>query len=599
MMPDKAGQAGLPAIAFSDFSFTYRSQTEPTLRNITLTVRQGEKILIAGPSGSGKSTLAHCINGLIPHAFKGAASGSLGLMGKNIFGAASSGSESSVNIFDISKIVGTVLQDTDGQFVALSAAEDIAFAAENDCVPLAEMKQWVLQAAKLVRIEEHLAKSPHDLSGGQKQRVSLAGVLTNNVDILLFDEPLANLDPASGTYAIELIDRIHRETGKTIIIVEHRIEDALHCPLDRIIIIEKGRISADLPPDALLSSELLTKTGLREPLYLSALRYAGLSITREQQPEHISRLRLNNSDVGQLRVWAEQETAPARTAQSQHGGTLLEVKDVSFHYPEDYRRQMVLSAVSFSIKPGERVSLVGKNGAGKSTLAKLITGFYEATVGSISFEAHDMALLSIKERAERIGYVMQNPNQMISFPAVFDETALALRSRGVSEAEVKERVYEALRVCGLYPFRNWPVSALSFGQKKRLTIASILVMGVSLLILDEPTAGQDFRHYSEIMAFLRRLNQEQGLALLMITHDMHLMLEHTTRAIVIAEGRLLADASPAAVLTNDELIGKANLKRTSLYDLALKADMKNPQAFVQRFIDYEETNANDKQGGCV
>ena len=599
MMLDKAGQAGLPAIVFRDFSFIYRSQTEPTLHNIDLTVRQGEKILIAGPSGSGKSTLAHCINGLIPHAFKGAASGSLALMGKNIFGGASGGSESSVSIFDISKIVGTVLQDTDGQFVALTAAEDIAFAAENDCVPLAGMKQQVLEAAKLVRIEEQLAKSPHDLSGGQKQRVSLAGVLTNNVNILLFDEPLANLDPASGTYAIELIDRIHRETGKTIIIVEHRIEDALHCPLDRIVIIEKGRISADLPPDALLSSELLTKTGLREPLYLSALRYAGVSITREQQPEHISRLSLNNGDAGRLRAWAERETTLARTARPRYGDTLLEVKDVSFHYPEDPRRQTILNAVSFSIKPGERVSLIGKNGAGKSTLAKLITGFHEATAGSLSFEAHDMALLSIKERAERIAYVMQNPNQMVSFPGVFDETALALRSRGMPEAEVKERVYEALRVCGLYPFRNWPVSALSFGQKKRLTIASVLVMGVSLLILDEPTAGQDFRHYSEIMAFLRRLNQEQGLALLMITHDMHLMLEHCTRAIVIAEGRLLADASPAAVLTNDELIGKANLKRTSLYDLALKADIKNPQAFVQRFIDYEETNANDKQGGYV
>jgi energy-coupling factor transport system ATP-binding protein len=588
MAPDKAGQAETPTvIAFSDFSFTYRSQTEPTLHNIRLTVRQGEKILIAGPSGSGKSTLAHCINGLIPHAFKGAASGSLALMGKDIFGGENENkSERSVSIFDISKIVGTVLQDTDGQFVALTAAEDIAFAAENDCVPLAMMKQRVLEAATLVRIEEQLAKSPHDLSGGQKQRVSLAGVLIDNVDILLFDEPLANLDPATGAYTIELIERIHRETGKTIIIVEHRIEDVLHCPLDRIIIIEKGRISADMPPDALLSSGLLSKAGLREPLYLSALRYAGSPITREQEPEHISRLRLNNDDAGQLRIWAEQEIAPMQTTPP-HRDTLLEVKDVSFHYPEDPRQYMVLNEVSFSIKRGEQVSLIGKNGAGKSTLAKLITGFYKATAGSFSFEAHDMASLSIKERAERIAYVMQNPNQMISFPGVFDEVALALRSQGMPEAEVKDRVYEALRVCGIYPFRNWPVSALSYGQKKRLTIAAVLVMGVSLLILDEPTAGQDFRHYSEIMAFLRRLNQEQGLALLMITHDMHLMLEHTTRAIVIAEGRVLADAPPAAVLTNDELISKANLKRTSLYDLALKAGIKNPQAFVQRFIDYE------------
>jgi energy-coupling factor transport system ATP-binding protein len=583
--------AGATAVAFSGFTFTYRSQAAPTLYNINLTVRRGEKILIAGPSGSGKSTIAYCINGLIPHAFKGTVSGSLSLMGKNILQnelatgrAAPTESAAPTGIFDISKIVGTVLQDTDGQFVALTAAEDIAFAAENDCVALDEMKQRVWDAARLVRVEEQLAKSPHELSGGQKQRVSLAGVLMNQVDLLLFDEPLANLDPATGKYAIELIDRLHRETGKTIIIVEHRIEDVLHRPVDRVIIIEKGQVSADLPPADLLASDTLTKTGLREPLYLSALRYAGVSLNPDKQPEHIARLCLDEPDCARLKAWAAAVPQARETALPE---ALLEVKNISFYYPEDARKQMVLDAVSFSIGKGERVSLVGKNGAGKSTLAKLITGFHAPTAGAFSFMGKNLAAFSIKERAGHIGYVMQNPNQMISFPNLFDEVALALRSRGVAEDEVRERVHEALRVCGLYTFRNWPVNALSFGQKKRLTIAAILVMGVSLLILDEPTAGQDFRHYSEIMDFLRRLNREQGLALLMITHDMHLMLEYTTRAIVIANGKVLADAAPADVLTNDALIDEANLKRTSLYDLALKAALPNPRGFVQRFIDYE------------
>jgi energy-coupling factor transport system ATP-binding protein len=571
---DSQGPAQIPVLSFDDFTFTYKAQIEPTLYDIRLSVRRGEKILILGPSGSGKSTLVHCINGLIPHAFSGKREGSLSLLGKET---------GSLGIFDISKKVGTVLQDTDGQFVGLSAGEDIAFAAENDCIPTGEIHRRVIEAARLVRIEDHLGKAPQDLSGGQKQRVSIAGVLIDAVEILLFDEPLANLDPAAGQEAIELIDTLHRETGKTVIIVEHRLEDALHRPVDRIVVIAEGRIIADLPPAELLAKDVLRKTGIREPLYLSALRYAGIEIRPEMQPESVQTIQFDRQRLGN---WADSLPVPAP---EEHRPALLEVRDLDFYYPRDLEKRPVLEGVSFTLAKGECVSLVGKNGVGKSTLAKLICGFNQPVSGSIRFGGQDLTGLSIKERAERIGYVMQNPNQMISHSLIFDEAALGLRARGIDEQEIRERVGEVFSICGLYSFRNWPVSALSFGQKKRLTIASILVMGVSLLILDEPTAGQDHRHYSDIMEFLQKLNREQGLSFLLVTHDMHLMLEYTHRALVLAGGKLLASGLPAEILTDDSLVEAASLKRTSLYDLALRAEITDPRAFVRHFINYEDS----------
>ncbi|MDR1900505.1 MAG: DUF3744 domain-containing protein [Treponema sp.] len=595
------------ALSFLNFGFTYKAQAEPTLFGINLTVYRGEKICVLGPSGSGKSTLANCVNGLIPHAFPGQITGALSVMGEDSRG---------LTIFDLSKKVGTVLQDTDGQFVGLSAGEDIAFAAENDMVPVDEMRRRVRAAAELVRIEDFLARQPQELSGGQKQRVSMAGVLLDEVDILLFDEPLANLDPAAGKQAIELIDELHRKTGKTVLIVEHRLEDVLHRGVDRIVVMDRGRIIADDTPAAVLSSGILKRTGIREPLYLSALRYAGVSFGPKDHPEDPRRI---SFDPQRLRNWDEgmadgEAGAPA--------APLLEIRDLSFSYEASLSGGKnaagagpVLDRVSFTVNRGDCLALVGKNGAGKSSLAALICGFYRPRSGSIIFDGRDMAGLSIKERADRVGHVMQNPNHMISFPLIYDEAALGLRARGIGEGEIRERVHEIFRICGLYPFRTWPVSALSFGQKKRLTIASILVLGPSLLILDEPTAGQDFRHYSEIMEFLLDLNRKRGVTLLLITHDMHLMLEYCNRAVVIAGGRIVAGGSgdesgesggpspgealtPAAVLTDDRIVEAASLKRTSLYDLALRAGIADPRKFVGRFIRHDRETRGGRTGGA-
>ena len=559
-----------PVIEFVDFSFQYRAQAKPTLNNINLTIYEGEKVLVVGPSGSGKSTLSNCINGLVPFSHEGEITGSLKIKGKET---------KKSSIFELSNSVGTVLQDPDGQFIGLTVAEDIAFKLENDCVSQEEMKEKVKVVSEIVGIDTHLDSAPYSLSGGQKQRVTLAGVMVSDVDILLFDEPLASLDPATGKSAIELIDKIQKKTNKTILIIEHRLEDVLHCPVDRIIVVNNGSIAADITPAELLSSNLLNEIGIREPLYITALKYAGCEITSEINPEHIDNLKIDSCKE-KLKEWYEETSEDTEEIKNE---TILEMRDVKFGYDKG---KEILHGVSFKVNKGEMVSVVGRNGAGKSTISKLICGFYKPTSGKILFDGRDLIDDTIKERAEKIGMVMQNPNQMISKTMIFEEVALGLRVRGVNEEEVKERVFETLKICGLYEFRNWPISALSFGQKKRVTIASILVLNPEVIILDEPTAGQDFKHYTEIMEFLKELNKK-GVTIIMITHDMHLMLEYTNRAIVLSNGLKLADDTAANVLTDNKVIEEANLKETSLYELAIKANLNNPRNFVKKFIDYD------------
>lgn len=562
-----------PVVEFVNYTFRYRTQAAPTLSDINLTIHEGEKILIAGPSGSGKSTLANCINGLAPFSYPGEIAGSLRILDRD---------PKELGLFGLSKLVGTVLQDTDHQFIGLTVGEDIAFALENDCVAQPEMRERVGAAAATVGVLTQLGQSPQALSGGQKQRVSIAGVLVDDVKILLFDEPLANLDPATGKYAMELIDRIHRETDITVIIIEHRLEDVLHRSVDRIVVMDEGKIIADAAPCVLLSSDILKEAGIREPLYLTSLKYANCPVSPSDHPESIDTIALEASGR-RLREWFESTPAGIVRPES---APVLELENISFGYRTSGR---VLHDISLSVRKGEIVSIVGRNGAGKSTLSKIICGFEKADEGRVLLDGRDIGKDSISERASKIGMVMQNPNHMISRPMISDEVALGLVTRGWSKEQTALQVEKTLKVCGLYPFRNWPVSALSYGQKKRVTIASILVLNPGIIILDEPTAGQDFRHYTEFMEFLLKLNREEGTTIIMITHDMHLILEYTTRTIAMSEGRIIADGTPAAILTNDEVIAEASLKRTSLYDLAIKAGIDDSLAFVQHFIDYDRS----------
>lgn len=560
-----------PIIEFENFQFQYFSQMEPTLHDINLKIYHGEKVLIVGPSGSGKSTMGHCINGLIPFSYKGEIEGSLKINGFET---------RDENIFKLSKMVGTVLQDSDGQFIGLTVGEDIAFALENECEKQDRMKEVVQTVADMVDMGELLKSSPFELSGGQKQRVSFAGVMVDDVDVLLFDEPLANLDPATGKTAVDLIDKIQKKYNKTVIIIEHRLEDVLYRDVDRIVVVSDGRIVADMSPDELVSSNFLIDLGIREPLYATALKHAGIKVTPDLHPG-----RMDTLDIvpikEQIHKW---DDATEKVNVYPETKNVLTVENLSFQYTSTRK---ILQNINFSIKSGEMLSIVGTNGAGKSTLAKVICGFVTEDEGDIKFNGESLKGKTIKERSQYIGYVMQNPNQMICKPMIYDEIALGLRIRGVDEDTIKEKVTKAMDICGILPFKSWPVSALSYGQKKRVTIASVLVLEPSILILDEPTAGQDYRHYTEIMEFLRDLNK-QGVTIILITHDMHLMLEYTDHAIVISEGKKIGDGTAVDILTNEDIANRANLKITSLYELAIKAEIENPTAFVQKFIDYEK-----------
>jgi len=562
-------------IEFNNYSFQYYEQSEPTLKNINLSIKKGEKVLILGPSGSGKSTLGNCINGLIPFAHKGKIEGKLiveGIENKN------------ASLFELSNHVGTVLQDSDGQFIGLSVGEDIAFALENDLVPQTEMKARVQEIGNLVDMGHLLKQNPHDLSGGQKQRVSLAGVMVGDADILLFDEPLANLDPRTGKVAIELIDSI-ASAEKTVIIIEHRLEDVLHKKVDRIIVMNDGCIIMDDTPDNVLASNILGKYGIREPLYLTAAKYAGVKVTADLKPASINTFAVDKCK-DQINKWYEENHV---RPQKDNLIPLLEIKNISFSY--DGVRP-ILQDINATINEGEMVSIVGKNGAGKTTLSSILCGFIQPDKGQVIMGGEDLSKYSISERAEFIGIVMQNPNQMISKTMIFDEVALGLRIRQVPENQIKEKVYEVLKICGLYEYRNWPISALSFGQKKRVTIASILVLNPKILILDEPTAGQDYYHYSLMMEFLKQLN-DNGQTIILVTHDMHLMLEYTNRAIVISDGKKLADQKSYEVLCDLDLTKQANLKETSLFELAVKLELEDPLKFVECFIHYDRRVRNE------
>ncbi|MFW3496711.1 ABC transporter ATP-binding protein [Aerococcus viridans] len=563
-----------PAIEFKNISFKYASQADLNLMDISFSIKQGEKVLIIGASGSGKSTIGKIINGQIPNTFEGDLTGQVLINGAN---------SASKSIFDLSLSVGTVLQDTDAQFVGLTVAEDLAFALENDQVDQASMVSSVAAWANALDLVDLLDLAPQSLSGGQKQRVSIGGVLIDESPIVLFDEPLANLDPASGLATMELIAKLNQEKELTTIVIEHRLEEALIADFDRILVIDSGRLLADVSVDALLRSDLLAKIGVRQPLYLDAFGYAGVNVG---DISHLGRFQPNMVTAGvqdRLSKWLADN---AVTTQVRADKPILVMDHVNFSYDST----PLISDLNLTINAGDMVSIVGTNGAGKSTLAKLICGFERPDSGRITLFQENLDGLSIKEIADSVGYVMQNPNLMISKNILFDEVSSGLVNRGLYENDadgLAEKVADALRICGLYPYRNWPISALSYGQKRRATIASILVLDPKVLILDEPTAGQDYKHYTDMMRFIKGLNRDQGITILMITHDMHLIQEYTNRTIVFHDGQVMGDMRPAAVLTNENLMAQAHLAPTSLYDLGQVVADIDAMDFIDRFIQFE------------
>lgn len=566
-------------ISFKNFSFKYNNVVDKTLKNINITINKGEKVLIVGPSGSGKSTLSHCINGLIPFSHSGEIEGELTIDNIKPY-------EESLS--DVSKKVGTIMQDQDSQFIGLSVGEDVAFNFENDAIPVDEMKVKVVNTLELVNMKDFINSSPYELSGGQKQRVSLAGVLGSDASVLLFDEPLANLDPASGKEIMELINNIHKNTNKTIIIVEHRIEDVLDQPFDKVIVIDKGEVKGIGTPDEILKSNLLENSGLREPLYVSAMKYANCDLCKVNNLRDFSNL--NKECKKNIDNWFNNKSKNSFENNYNKEEKILEAKNLTFSHNEI---KNTLEDISFHLNKCEILAVLGNNGAGKSTLCRVLTGILKHKEGNIFLNNECIDSWNIKKRGSSIGYVMQNPNQMISQHMIKDEIALGLKCRGYSKEEIDTKVEDVLKICGLYPYRNWPVQALSYGQKKRVSIASILAINPEVIILDEPTAGQDHKHYTEFMEFIKSL-ADKGISIVLITHDMQLALEYCDRAIVLSNGKKIADDKPSCILTDQNIIKQANLKETSLSTLAKTINIERPSDFVQFFIDYERQVKNNE-----
>ncbi|CAM3175649.1 ABC transporter ATP-binding protein [Leuconostoc rapi] len=547
-----------PIIDFQHVTFKYHAQAEPTLNDISFQIYPGEKVLIAGASGSGKTTLLRLLNGLIPQAYAGDTQGTLTLHGKNILDQ---------TLFELSLQAGTVLQDSDAQFVGLTVAEDIAFALENDHQPVSHIKAEVAKWATRFGLGDRLNLAPQVLSGGQKQRTSMAGVLVDDGKLLLFDEPLASLDPAAGVVAMDMIDKLQSERDLTVVIIEHRIEEVLRANVDRVIVMAGGRIVANGTPTEIIKAGILPENGLDEPLYVQLLRQAHIDVSRLS---HVANV--NQIDVVEQKTAIESLKKPVKS--NTHQIVKLVVKDLDFGYDKNSPLFKKLNTV---INQGEILGIVGKNGSGKTTLSHLLTGFLVPDTGDIILDGESVLQQSIKERADNIGYVLQNPNHMITKATVFDEVASGLILRHVSSDDIEKRVREILKLIDLDAMRHWPIAALSFGQKKRLTIAAVLVLKPQILILDEPTAGQDATHTNELLQFLTKINQQEKTTVVIITHDMHLLANFVERALVIVDGQLLADTTPSELLANEALVKLASLRTTSVYQLANRLDITHPE----------------------
>ena len=554
-----------PIISFKQFTFKYETQQKPTLIDINLDIYPGEKILILGPSGSGKSTLGNCINGLIPNHFEGTISGECIIDNQLV---------TEHYIFDISKSVGTILQDSDAQFVGLSVGEDIAFSLENQAVSQVEMAQKVYHAAEIVGVSDMLNQLPYALSGGQKQRVAMAGILHENIKILLLDEPLAALDPKMGEKMVELIDQLNQKKQLTTVVIEHRLEEVLHRSIDRIVLMDKGRIVTITTPNELLHSSLLKEYGIREPLYISALKNIFADVALPEQIDSLDYIDLSNP-----RLIFTNEITTKDQLTNDTMPKLVEIDHVAFSYD----KRPFISIDKLMISAGERIAILGENGSGKTTLARLLTGVCQPNAGQIKRMGNPTTL---KEIAGLIGYVMQNPNHMLVEDIVYDEVKLALEKRNYSETEIDEIVRDVLEITGLYSRRNWPINALSYGQKKRVSVAVVLALRPKCIILDEPTAGQDYAHYREMMEFVQSLNDDYQMTVIFITHDMHLALEYTDRAIVMEDGKIIADDATFSILNNDQLLERASLKKTSIFKLANKQNL-DIESFIRTFIEME------------
>ncbi|WKZ38264.1 MAG: ABC transporter ATP-binding protein [Anaerolineales bacterium] len=522
-------------LVIENLSFKYRTRPELAIEDISFELKQGELLLIAGSSGCGKTTLARCINGLIPRSYRGERKGKALLYGRDV---------AEMQIAEMAQMVGTLLQDPERQIVASNVFNEIAFGPENLGMPREEIIERVDRVMKRLNLEYLLERETFNLSGGEKQKVALAGVLTMNPSILLLDEPLASLDPASAHEALQVFRSLADE-GKTVILVEHRVEDALETNPDRLLYMEDGRIK-----------------------YLGPIRDLPRSIDHRQ-------VKLPAPWVVQRVKAMEIPSAAPKQRVADRDESMIVFEDVDFRYGEEY--PWILQNVNLTIYRGDLIALLGPNGAGKSTLVKHAIGLLKPTRGRVLVEGQDTRKMSVAQIARVLGYVFQSPTHMLYAPTVREELEFGPKNLNFELSQIDKSVDESLSTVNLKGLEEYPPLGLSFGQQKRTTIAAVLAMRSKILIMDEPTAGQDFANYTRFMeALCSSSNGAQSIlsahfdSTLFITHDLDLAVTYANRVLLFGDKHIVADGAPEEVLKDIDVLLKYRVRPTSLLRLNLE-----------------------------
>jgi energy-coupling factor transport system ATP-binding protein len=528
------------SIRVSHLSYTYRARTTPALIDINAEFRPGQVTLIAGASGCGKTTLLRCINGLIPNSYaNGQLAGMVSLFEQD---------NATMPLAQISQVVGTVLQDPEQQIIASQVMNEIAFGLENLALPREQIHERIHKVARFLHIEDLLGRETFRLSGGEKQKVALAGVLAMRPQALLLDEPLASLDPASGYEALQMLREL-ADSGIAIIIIEHRVEDVLHIQPEHCIYMSAGRITFDGDAAGLVQAVDWREIKLPARLVMQRLR--------QTQP-------------------AQAATPPALHNIPVNTPPLIEFQKVSFQYPDGPE---VLHDVSFHVRRGDRIALLGPNGAGKTTLVKHAIGLNKPTRGQVLIEGRDSKTLSVAQIARGVGFVFQSPSHMLFAPTVREELAFGPRNIGMDQATITRNVAQALAAVNLPGYEDLPPLSMSFGQQKRVSIASVLTMHPRVLVLDEPSAGQDYANYTHVMNDMVGVGTGAGTdagdgavpsqpyeSVIFITHDLDIAITYANRILLIAEGQVVADDAPPIVLQDRALLERCRVRPTSLLE---------------------------------
>jgi energy-coupling factor transport system ATP-binding protein len=516
-------------LVIENLSFRYRDRQGSAIHNISFDARPGEVLLIAGASGCGKTTLIRCINGLIPRSYKGEISGRITVFDEEV---------KEWPLSRISQRIGTVLQDPERQILGTKVLNEVAFGLENLGLPREEIYQRVQEALDLLEISHLRERDTYTLSGGEKQKVALAGVVAMRPSILLLDEPLASLDPASAWDSLNTV-RFLANQGMTVLLVEHRIEDVLRIEPERVMFMSEGEIR-----------------------YLG--NFSGLS-----KVVNYREVKLPAQDIVER---AREEPAPPKlsllpsvAASSNGADPLVKFEDVAFGYDPENE---VLHGINLEIKRGDVIAVLGANGAGKTTFVKHAIGLLKPKSGRVLVNGQDTRQLSVAEIARTLGYVFQSPSHMLFAPTVREELSFGPQNLNHAKEDIEQEVKEALRIVNLSDKEQDPPLALSFGQQKRVSIAAILAMRSRILVMDEPTAGQDYQNY---MNFMDSILQLPGFeAVLFITHDVDLAVIYANRVLIINDGQLIADGKPQDVLHDLDRLKANRLVPTSLLALNLK-----------------------------